>query len=395
MELSRKTTITILGICFATVILYVGLEHYADLRAAFQTVLFVLTPFLIGAALAFILNVPMRAIERFFRKIASKKKRPLPDGLYRGGALFITVILFVGIITAVLFLVIPEIGRTIAVIIDRYPTFAERTQTQLNDLALQYPQISTYIKSYTIDWEQLGENALNFIRTAGGDLFGSAVGFASSVAGVIINILIGIVFAVNILLQKDRLKRQAKKIAYAYLNEEKADRLIRIGRLSDDTFSHFLSGQCLESLIVISMFLLSMTVLSIPYALLVSVLLGVMAFIPIVGPFIGCMLGTFFILTVDPVKALWFFILFVVLQQIEGNLIYPRVMGNSIGLPSMWVLVALVIGAFFTGIAGMLFFIPLASVVYVLFREAVNKRLVAKEIPVEKTDASPPPAGKK
>ena len=387
MEMTRKNTITILMIVIIGVTLFVGLEHYAEVRAAVDTVFFVLTPFVIGAALAFILNVPMRAIENLFRKIFAKKKKPLPDVLYRGSALFITVIIFIGIITAILFLIIPEIGRTIYVIIERFPNFVKRMEAQMNQLAADYPAVSSYLNNYQIDWDQLAQNAVNFLKTAGGDLFGSAVGFASSVAGVLINIMVGIVFAVNILLQKNRLARQAKKIAYAYLKENKADQLMRVAKLSDDTFSHFLSGQGLESLIVIAMFIVSMSILQLPYALLISVLLGVMAFIPVVGPFIGCMLGTFFILIVDPVKALWFLILFVVLQQIEGNLIYPRVMGNSIGLPPMWVLVALVVGAFFTGIGGMLFFIPLASVVYVLFREAVEKRLIEKGVPELKTKA--------
>jgi predicted PurR-regulated permease PerM len=387
MEMTRKNTITILMIVIIGVTLFVGLEHYAEVRAAVDTVFFVLTPFIIGAALAFILNVPMRAIENLLRRVFEKKKKPLPDGFYRGVALFVTVIIFIGIITAILFLIIPEIGRTISVIIERFPGFVKRMEGQLNELAVQYPAVSTFLSGYRIDWDQLAQNAVTFLKTTGSDIFGSAVGFASSVAGVLINIMIGIVFAVNILLQKNRLARQAKKIAYAYLKENKADQLMRIAKLSDDTFSHFLSGQGLESLIVIALFLISMTVLQLPYALLISVLLGVMAFIPVVGPFIGCMLGTFFILIVDPVKAVWFLILFVVEQQIEGNLIYPRVMGSSIGLPPMWVLVALVVGAFFTGIGGMLFFIPLASVVCVLFREAVNRRLVEKGVPDLKTKA--------
>ena len=174
---------------------------------------------------------------------------------------------------------------------------------------------------------------------------------------------------------------QARKIVFAFLPEAAAEKTLYVCSLSSKTFAHFLSGQGRESLILGTMFLITMNIFQFPYALLISILIAILSLIPMFGAFIGCCFGVFFILIVDPVMAVWFVVLFVILQQIEGNLIYPKVVGGSIGLPSIWVLVAVTVGGSTYGVIGMLVFIPMASVLYVLFREVVTKRLKKKEIP--------------
>ena len=384
MELNRGNFIRLTGIIFMSILLYVGLQHFNDVSDALRLFLGIISPFILGGGLAFVLNVPMRAIENVMKKIFSRKKKPLPAFFFRITALLLTLILFTGLITAVLFLVVPELIHTTSLLIDKYPDFVERVQKLADDLAKQYPQISVYLKDYEIDWSAIGAKVLSFFQTAGGDIVSNVIRMASSVFGVVLNFIIGFVFAINILLTQEKLGRQIRKTVYAYLPERRADKFLSVAHLSDKTFSNFISGQCLEACILGTMFLVGMSIFRFPYAVLISILIAVMALIPMVGAFIGCCLGTFFILIIDPQKALWFLVLFLVIQQIEGNLIYPRVVGNSIGLPSMWVLVAITIGGNTMGIPGMLIFIPLASVLYVLFREAIDKHLARKKIPAEK-----------
>lgn len=384
MELNKSNILRILGIVFASVILFVGLQHYADVRNAADKVLAVLFPFILGGAIAFIINVPMRGIEKLFLRIFSGKKKPVSPQLVRVISLLITLLLVAGVITAVVFLVVPEIINSVNLVIDKYPDFAVRAEKTIADLSVRFPAVREYIDNYTIDWSNIGSQALAFFKNAGGTFFGSAIGVASSVFGAVANVLIAFVFAFNILLEKETLCRQTRKIVYAFLPEHAADKAVSIAALSNKTFSNFLSGQCLEICILGSLIFVSMTIFQLPYAALISILVAVLALIPMIGAGIGCVLGVFFILIVNPMQALWFLILFLVVQQIEGNLIYPKVVGKSIGLPPMWVLFALVIGGNILGIAGMLIFIPLSSVLYVLFRELVNTRLARRMIGKEK-----------
>lgn len=198
------------------------------------------------------------------------------------------------------------------------------------------------------------------------------------------NFGVGFVFAIYVLLQKEKLASQCKQLCYAVLKEEKADEVVRVGKLADRIFSSFLSGQVVEAIILGTMFFIAMSIFKFPYAMLVGVLIAVTALIPIFGAFIGLGIGAFLILMVDPMQALWFVVMFFVLQQIEGNLIYPNVVGNSIGLPGIWVLIAVSTGGSMFGVKGMLLFIPMFSLIYTLVREYVKKRLIEKGVESKK-----------
>ena len=213
--------------------------------------------------------------------------------------------------------------------------------------------------------------------SSGGGLIGGVVSGLST-------FVIGLIFSFYILLQKERLARQGRQCLYALLPERAADRTLEVLRLTDRTFSGFLSGQCLEACILGTLFVVAMSLFRMPYALLVGVLIALTALIPIVGAFIGCAVGALLIAISDPRQALVFVILFLVLQQIEGNLIYPHVVGSSVGLPSIWVLAAVTLGGKLMGIAGMLFFIPLCSVLYALFRQFVIRRLRQRHVDPKK-----------
>ena len=384
MELNKNNIRKILMIIVVTLLIYFGLLNFGVVRQYLGLVFTILTPFIIGGCVAFILNVPMRWIEKILTKLLAKRKKarkPASMGFLRIVSLLLTLVIFFGVIVSIVFLVAPEVGRSINMIIDKYPAFAVRAEKTVNDLNTKYPAIKEYINTNNINWNNIGQSVLNFAKTAGGSVLTSTIGVATSIFGVLFNSIIAFVFAINILLQKDKLALQARKIVFAFLPEAAAEKTLYVCSLSSKTFAHFLSGQGRESLILGTMFLITMNIFQFPYALLISILIAILSLIPMFGAFIGCCFGVFFILIVDPVMAVWFVVLFVILQQIEGNLIYPKVVGGSIGLPSIWVLVAVTVGGSTYGVIGMLVFIPMASVLYVLFREVVTKRLKKKEIP--------------
>ena len=217
-----------------------------------------------------------------------------------------------------------------------------------------------------------------------GSVVTSTVIVASTIIGGVVNLFVSLIFAFYVLAQKERLGNQAKRIIRAYFSSRVYERTLEIVSIADKNFTNFITGQCMEAVILGSMFVVAMAVFRFPYALLVGVLIAFTALIPIVGAFIGCFVGTFLIMVDDPVKALWFLLLFIVLQQIEGNLIYPHVVGNSVGLPSIWVLAAVTVGGSLMGVSGMLIFIPIVSTIYSLLREDVNMKNSRKPEKLEK-----------
>lgn len=267
-----------------------------------------------------------------------------------------------------------EVGKKI-------PGFLDKVVAELEKLTQNYPQLAEKVaelETLEIDWNMLTESVVDFLKNGAGDVLTSTVSVASGIIGGIVNGVIAFTFALYILAQKEKLEDQGRRIIRAYLPEQAGTRILEVCSMLYKNFSSFITGQCLEAVILGFMFVVSMSIFRMPYALMIGVLIAFTALIPIVGAFIGCFVGAFMILMDNPVQALWFVILFLILQQLEGNLVYPRVMGNSVGLPSIWVLMAVSLGGSLFGIGGMLFFIPLFSTFYALFRESVNKRNAQK-----------------
>lgn len=383
MELNKQNMIRIFKIAAGIILFYVGLQNLSAVMGAVKVVYGLLSPFVIGAAIAFILNVPMRFVERTLFGWLERKKERKPKFI-RPISLVITLALVVGVIFIVMFIIGPELGQTIKAAIDQAIPFFQDLQVKLLELFAEYPDIESWIQELTIDWQSLGQKLLTFAGSGVGSIVNSTFSVATSIVSGVVNFVMAFIFAIYLLLQKEKLGRQVKQILYAVLKEQTADRILSIGQLSGETFSKFLSGQCLEAVILGTMFVIAMSILRFPYALMIGVLIAFTALIPVFGAFIGCVIGAFLILIVDPMQAFWFIILFVVLQQIEGNLIYPHVVGGSIGLPSIWVLVAVSLGGSVMGVAGMLVFIPGFSVLYTLLREYVYKRLAAKKVDKDK-----------
>lgn len=345
-----------------------------------------LSPFAVGAVIAFVFNVPMRAIEM---QLCDVRK----ESLRRGLSIILTIAAMLLVIFFVVELLVPQIQLTIASLQEKIPAFVDRTAQKLMVFMADNPQIQEWVqdalKMETINWSNILQNTLAFLGNQVSTVMGGAVNVIGNVAGAVVNFVISIVFAIYCLARKDILARQGKRLLYSLLPEHTTDEIVRISRLTNSTFSNFISGQCLEACILGCLFAVSMAVFKMPYIPLVSVIIAVTALIPVVGAFVGCFVGAFFILVNDPFQAMTFIAMFLVLQQLENNLIYPRVVGTSIGLPGMWVLVAVTIGGEIMGVAGMLLMIPLTSVLYTLAREFTNRRLEERNIPAEKLQNRP------
>ena len=285
-----------------------------------------------------------------------------------------------GIVALVMFVLIPQLGDTFSNLGSSIQAFIPKVQEWAEKLFHDNKEIMTWVNSLKFDWNKIMDAGIDFFKNGAGSVLDSTITAAKSIVSGITTFFIAFVFAVYILLQKEKLGIQAKKVLFAFVRKGRAEAAMEVLSLTYNTFSSFLTGQCLEAIILGSMFVVTMTLFKLPYALLVGIVIAFTALIPIFGAFIGCAVGAFLIFMVDPFKALIFVILFLILQQIEGNLIYPHVVGNSVGLPSIWVLAAVSIGGSLMGIVGMLIFIPIISVVYALFREIVYLKLRQKEI---------------
>ena len=333
-----------------------------------------LKPFLIGVAMAFVINLPLKVIEK-------KLLTSLPAKLEKSKrtiSIVLSLLFFAAVIAFVVMTVIPQMGRTITSLGQKIPVFFQNLLQQAEILLADNPQAVEYIESLeyaSINWQGILNKTAEFLKNGVSSLLASTVTVAGSVLGALVNGVIAFIFSIYILTQKEKLKDQLKRILTAYMKEKPRERVIYVGRLLYHNFSKFLTGQCIEAVILGSLFIVVMTVCGMPYAFMVGVLIGFTALIPIVGAFIGCFVGAFMILVEDPVKALIFLIIFLVIQQIEGNLIYPKVVGNSVGLPSLWVLLAVTLGSSMFGVVGMLVFIPLFSTGYTLLKEDVNKKI--------------------
>ena len=387
MEWNRQTVKSLLLVVCGGVAFYCGLQHLGVVAGAVAWLLGILSPFVLGGGIAFVLNVPMRAIERHLfpnRRRLTRLRRPL--------ALVLTLVALTGVLTLAFCVIGPGIKDAVMSIAAQVPDAFDRLYQRLLGLEQYLPQIKDLVGDLAIDWKSLSQKALSLAQSWGGSLISSGGGLMVGVVSGVSTFVIGLIFSFYILLQKEKLARQGRQVLYGLLPLKQADRALEVLRLAERTFSNFLSGQCVEACILGTLFVIAMTIFRMPYALLVGVLIALTALIPIVGAFIGCAVGALLIAITDPWKALAFIILFLVLQQIEGNLIYPHVVGSSVGLPSIWVLAAVTLGGKLMGVGGMLFFIPLCSVLYALFRDFVKGRLAEKKVPARKW--RDPPSGK-
>ncbi len=382
MELSKQTRRHLVEIAAAVVLLYCGIEHFDVVIAAFRFVTGLLAPFLIGGAIAFILNVPMKRIEKCLfvkNKKREKLKRPL--------AYLLTLVCVIGVIALALVVVIPELGNTVKLLITQIPAAFSGMQEWLDAVPEKWPWLGPAIEDLNIDWSSISEAAVGFVQSVASGIVSSGVGVFSGIVNGVTTFVIGFTFSIYVLFQKEKLAAQGKQVMYALFPDRITERVLSVAGLSNQIFSSFLSGQCVEAVVLGTMFVISMTIFRMPYAMLTGIVIALTALIPIFGAFIGCVVGILLIVMVSPVQAVWFLVLFLVLQQVEGNLIYPHVVGGSVGLPSIWVLAAVTLGGNLFGILGIILFIPLCSVIYALFRDFIKQRLKERKVPADKWKA--------
>lgn len=380
MELSRETVKRIKGLIVFAALVVACLWKYDVVVSVLAFIFHVIFPFVLGGAIAFILNVPMNFIQRHLFAPERVERHKIQKKIARPVSMLIVIFGVFGIVAFVMFVLIPQLGDTFSNLGSSIQAFIPKVQEWAEKLFHDNKEIMTWVNSLKFDWNKIMGAGIDFFKNGAGSVLDSTITAAKSIVSGITTFFIAFVFAVYILLQKEKLGIQAKKVLFAFVRKGRAEAAMEVLSLTYNTFSSFLTGQCLEAIILGSMFVVTMTLFKLPYALLVGIVISFTALIPIFGAFIGCAVGAFLIFMVDPFKALIFVILFLILQQIEGNLIYPHVVGNSVGLPSIWVLAAVSIGGSLMGIVGMLIFIPIISVVYALFREIVYLKLRQKKI---------------
>lgn len=392
LKVDKKTGRNILIAIFAVVIGYMWLHESERVSGIIDFVFGLFTPFVLGAAAAFILNVPMRFFERKLSFIKNEKVR-------RVVSMCVTFAAVIAVVTAFFVILIPQIKETIQVFALQLPGFFKRVDEWTDKMLYRYPQLKDFAyhnfpdifaDNGSINWMGLVNQVLTFFESSITDLATQVVAFVSDLFNAIYNGVFSLIFAFYCLARKETLARQARKLLYSLVAERRADEVVRVLRMSNTVFSNFITGQCLDAVILGIMCAAVMAVLKMPYIPLIFLIIVITALIPVMGALIGAVVAAFLIFVSSPIQAVIFVIMFIVVQQIDNNIVYPRVVGSSIGLPSMWVLVAVLVGQGLMGVAGMLLMVPLASVLYALLREFANKRLQQRNIPVEKVTCQPP-----
>ena len=379
MDLNKKSMKKIRELIVFTAILVVALWKFDTVLEGAKNIWGILFPFVLGGAIAFVINVPMSFLEK---KIFGKTKDGNKVGkkLARPISLLLTIILAVGVIALVMFGVIPQLTRTMGSLMISIATFIPQMQDWIREFSHNNQDIMKLVNQVQFNPDQAIKWGISILGSGAGNMMNTTMSAVGSIVSGFATFFIAFSFACYILFQKEKLHVQIRKVFFAFIPKQKAEAFLKICSLTYQTFANFLTGQCVEAVILGSMFVVTLSILKMPYALLIGTLIAFTALIPIFGAFIGCAVGCFLIFMVNPKQAILFIIVFLILQQIEGNLIYPHVVGGSVGLPSIWVLAAVTIGGNLMGIVGMLIFIPLVSVLYTIFREFVYLRLKEKHI---------------
>lgn len=371
LEKNKKTIIEL--IIFTVVIIFA----FVNIEALWSFITYIIKifmPFIIGVMIAFVLNVLLNVVENKLFKKLNEKNGKVWKKIKRPTSLITTFIIIIALIAFILGLLIPQLQNTATIFTENFDSYKKESIKILDKIGIDDKDIKVLNKNI----EKIKGEVTSYVGDNKQEIVQTTFGVASSVVGTITSLVLGIVFAIYILLKKEDLARQSRKVLQAYLPEKKEKRIREIANLSNKTFGNFISGQCLEALIIGVLCFIGMFILQIPYASTISVLVGFTALIPVFGAFIGTVIGAFLILMVDPTKAIIFIIFILILQQLEGNLIYPKVVGKSVGLPGIWVMVAVTVGASIAGVLGMLLSVPICSVLYSILKTDVNNRIDQK-----------------
>ena len=360
------------------VILYFILLNIKLVMAALGGVLGIISPFITAFAIAFVLNLPMKFFEEKVFDFLDKEKSSFVRGLKRPLSILATFVTLIGLIVALILFVVPQLASSLSTLLDAVPGYMNSFEKLLNQYLSSTEIFQNIYDTLINTWQEILKYLANFLSTSLTGILNTTVSITSG----FINFILSLVLTIYMLASKETLIYQIKKMLYAFLNHNIVDKILSIGRLTNTTFAKFITGQCIEAVILGVLCFIGMNIFKMPYSLLVSVLIGVTALIPVFGAFIGTIPAVFLILIINPIQALWFIVFILCLQQFEGNIIYPRVVGNSVGLSAIWVMLAMLVGGSTLGLIGMLIGIPLFSVAYQLIKDYTNKRLIKKEVKI-------------
>ncbi len=364
------------GIVTYVVVLVYAIFNFSNLISGVKSIIGIISPFIVGIAIAFVLNLVMKIFEeKIFNFLSDKKykkylkfKRPL--------SVFFTFITVFLVILSLISFIIPQLIDSISKLTNAVPSYMKSFEIFISKYVTHTEILNTVWNNFLSAWKEVIQFTGQVLASSLTSVVNITVGFTSG----LFNFILSIIFSIYMLLNKEDLQLGMKKVLYSFIRKSFADRVIRLGKISNEVFSSYIGGQFIEAIIIGVLCFIGMIILRMPYSLLISVLIAVTALIPIFGAFIGTIPSAFIILIIDPMKAIWFIIFIIVLQQVEGNLIYPKVVGGSIGLPPIWVMLAMIIGGNAFGFIGILLGIPIFSVVYKVFKEIVDKRLKKLEL---------------
>lgn len=388
MELNKKTMVRIFCLAVGVILVYLALEHMNLVFSFIYWMLGIMTPFIISGVVIFLLNVPLKEIEKhLFRPKNGKPVSKFKENARRPIAIVLSMAIFITIIAVFLIIIIPEITKSLTTIAESIPTVVQNIQKWLNEISEQNDMIKQIVESLSIDWKSLTDTAVNFLKNNGTNLASSVIGIVTSLISTVVNVFLGIVLAIYVLMRKEKLSSDVKKFVYAVFPLKTADFIAEVGHLTNKSFYNSITGQMIECLIIGTLTALGMTLFGFPYAALGGVVVAIMSWIPMFGIGIGTAIMGILLLTVNPMQALWFVLYMVILQQIEGNLIFPRVVGSKIGLPPIVLIAAIVLFSGFFGIIGLLVSGPVTYVIYTLVRRFVYLRIKQRSIPKKKYEA--------
>ncbi len=380
MGLNKKNILKILLIIFIAVLMFVMMQNLDTVFLLLGQFFSVLSPFIIGFAMAFIINVLMRFFEtRVFGRLKRKKGR-VWTRLSRPVCLILSILLICIVLTVFLLLIIPQIRESVIIIAKELPSRAERLANSVRNFLRKYDISFETIDKLQIDWKSISSMILDNFTAGSSTVISTTIGLTSGIVKTLFNLILGFAFSVYLLAAKEKLAVQIKKVLFALFKEKTASDIVEVVALSNGIFSKFITGQCTEALIIGVLCYIGMLIFGMPYAIMISSLVSVTALVPMFGAFIGTAVGALFILLVNPIQALWFVIFIVVLQQLESNIIYPKIVGDSVGLPGIWVLFSVTVGGSLFGIGGMLVSVPVSAVLYCLLRDFINKKLKEKNV---------------
>lgn len=385
MKLDRKNIQKIILIGAVLILLYLGLQHMNIVLQFLSWVLYVSMPFIVAICCTFFLNVPLKAIEKhLFRVGTGKKLNPVVDKIRRPVSIILSLLFFIAIITIFLLIIIPKLGESLDTIIKAVPGAIDSLISFVNDLSENNEYVKSIVTNININWDDLKRYVSNFLQNDAASLVTTTMSMIGSLFNVALNIVLGIILSIYTLMKKEQITSGAKRLVYSFLPVKTADFVVEVGSLANKSFYNVITGQMMECVILGSLTALGMTIFGFPYAALVGVMVAILSWIPMFGVYIGAGIGALLMLMDNPINAVWFLIFMVCLQQIEGNLIYPRVVGNNVGLPPIVLISAIVLFSSFFGVIGLLVCAPVTSVIYTLVRRYVFTKLRAKKIPHEK-----------